>query len=137
MKSAMLILGSLALIVVGSFFIQTQDDEPKVYVTPAPDYLTEDVWTCLQKLGVLDRNNFTSTEPPDYAEDTLIWVYKVYNVARDETRAVTIEYGYDGTGSSVVVNCWPPNEWMNWPGVPSVTPYVLPEEVENGGTPVS
>lgn len=138
MKSAIVLIGSLVILLGGSLFIRTADDEPKVkVVTPAPDYMTDDVWTCIQRLGISDRNDFRADTPPDHADDTLIWVYKVYNAARDETRAVTIEYGYDGTGSSVVVNCWPPNEWMNWPGVPSVTPYMLPAEVENGGTPVS
>lgn len=128
----------IAVIVGGSLFIAS-DDEPQVkIITPAPDYMNDDVWACLMEIGIFDRNNFSSTEPPDHADDTLVWVYKVTNAQRHETRAVSIEYGYDSTGSSVVVNCWPPLEWQSWPmGVPSATPYLLPAEVENGGTPVS
>lgn len=142
MKSIIAAVVVLALVVGGLIYADGRwSDEqasPLVkIVTPPVDYMTEDVWTCLQKIGVIDRNNFTSSEPPDHADDTFIWVYKVTNFAREETRAVSIEYGYDGTGSSVVVNCWPPLEWMDWPGVPTVTPYLLPEEVRNGGTPES
>lgn len=137
MKNALVLVGSLAILLIGSVFIHTEDDPTVKVVTPPPDYLTEDVWACLQRLGVIDRNDFAVTTPPDHADDTMIWVYAVKNYQRDETRAVSIEYGYDGTGSSVMVNCWPPNGWMNWPGVPSATPYLLPAEIENGGTPVS
>lgn len=129
----------LFAVVGGLVYADSQwSDETRVKVnSPAENYMTDDVWACLQRLGVIDRNNFVVERPPDHADDTMIWVYTVKNYGREETRAVSIEYGYDGTGSSVVVNCWPPLEWMDWPGVPTVTPYLLPEEVRNGGAPES
>ncbi len=128
---------SLALIaIVGlTFIVSNAANDPDVKViTPTPSYATDDLWSCLMQIGLLDRNNLRVEGPPD--QSGLLFVYRVYNASREETRAVSIEYGYDSTGSSVVVGCWPPIEWQRI-GVPSATPYLLPAEVENGGTPVS
>lgn len=130
---------TLFIVVFGaSLIISNATDETTVkIITPPADYMTDDLRSCLiGKLGVTNLAAFAVTEPPDHT-DGLLYVYSVYNAERDETRAVSIQYGYDSTGSSIVIECWPPAEWQQWPDVPTVTPYLLPQEVQNGGTPVS
>ena len=110
MKHALIIAALLAGIFTASMFVSSQDEPDVKVITPTPSYATDDLWTCLMQIGILDRNNFRVEGPPDQAG--LLFVYKVYNANREETRAVSIEYGYDASGSSVVVGCWPPVEWQ-------------------------
>lgn len=140
MKQFAIGITSFIVMIAATLVISNATVDPTVkIVTPQPDYMTGDLRACLiGKLGVTNLAAFAVTEPPDYAPETMLYVYRVQNTERGETRAVSIQYGYDGTGSSVVIECWPPSEWQRWPmGVPSATPYLLPSEVQNGGTPVS
>lgn len=139
MKQFAIGITSFIVMIAATLVISNATVDPTVkIVTPQPDYMTDDVRSCLiSKLGITNLAAFSVSKPPDHT-DGLLYVYEVTNTERDETRAVSIQYGYDGTGSSVVIECWPPSEWQRWPmGVPSATPYLLPSEVQNGGTPVS
>lgn len=147
-------------IIAGLVYADSQwNDEPeiKIYVTPGavvPVYITavaepdipRDLWRCIQNPTLaldapdvsLDYRVFAWSLEVTPQGDGQLNTYTVYNEAKNETAWINAVWGTQD-GVLTLIKCeGVPESWGNYPPIgPSPTPYVLPAEAKDRGTPAS
>jgi len=116
-------------------------------ITAVPEpRIPDDLWICLTNPTLaqaapevsLDRNAFDvlDLDIESYGTESQYNHYRVFNYGKGKAGSVTVTWGLNGDGLMVITECAVPPGWGNVPmGVPSATPFLLPNE--SAGEPSS
>lgn len=144
------LIGGILLLAAMSVGVDVRIEE-KV-LTPTPDYMDSDLAYCLMEFNPIsgqpsrtDLSKFVVLGPPtiieptgEIANDPYAETSKYYAVSHEWLPAGVVEVHWN-LYTEQYPGCVLPSEWFGIYGTPYVapTPYLLPEEIANGGTPVS
>lgn len=137
MKHALIIIALIAGIFTASMFVSSQDEPDVKVITPTPSSMTEELRNCLISLppaGRLSDIYGPIPEPTIVDGGRELW-YEIENKYLGMVGTVKVIWAVNADNQPLP-DCQYPPEWLGALfGYP--TPYLLPDEVRNGGTPVS